>query len=162
MLSGLQERSREEGFTLIELLVVMIIISILMAIAIPTFLGQKENAKATSAKANIKSVQDAIEACAAADPSGSYQGGTPPCWQLASVTALEPGLKSAITGSGGSCAIATASACVTQTASADRDSYTITAVASTSGGNTTFVLTKNGTGVTKTCTGSKKVCHGTW
>ena len=80
MLARLRERSEaESGFTLIELLVVMIIISILMAVAVPTFLSQKNNALKTQATSNIKQVITALESCAAAITQGGYNDGTLNC-----------------------------------------------------------------------------------
>jgi type IV pilus assembly protein PilA len=58
-LSHLLKRKDNEGFTLIELLVVIIIIGILSAIALPSFLNQASKAKQSEAKNYVGAVQRA-------------------------------------------------------------------------------------------------------
>ena len=128
MLYRLRQRlSNEGGFTLIELLVVILIIGILAAIAIPSFLNQKGKANDASAKELARTAQTTAETIAT-DNNGSYATVTPK-----TLNETEPTIPIAA-GKNAYISVASGGATeftVTATAATTENTYTIKSVAGT-------------------------------
>jgi|SRR4051794_25762259 type IV pilus assembly protein PilA len=157
-----QRLESQKGFTLIELLVVILIIGILAAIAIPSFLNQREKGQDACAKSMVRSMQTALETVYIS--TNSYATGTP--LGLATVesqvsdgkcgtgTTITTGAVSPSAGTCTSAAPAATSYCAAATSAA------------VSGGTHTFSVTRSATGaIARTCAPAGQgacVAAGTW
>jgi type IV pilus assembly protein PilA len=153
MSSPFTQRARDErGFTLIELLTVILIIGVLAAIAIPSFLNQKSKAVDASAKELARTAETTADAYST-DHNGEYTGLTP-----AELNKIEPSIQTGV-GNGNAYISSVTGAGKVGLPSAN----TVTVTATATNGDTFSIENAAGV-VTRSCVGTGGGCSAakTW
>jgi type IV pilus assembly protein PilA len=146
VLSRLRSRAgRQEGFTLVELLVVVLITGILAAIAIPTFLGQKDKANDASAKSLLTTGVTTMETYYT--DSQTYVGAD----GAGKLSAIEPSISWVLSGTS-----ADTSKNEVLVSGLSQSGFTLSTDISPT---KSYTYTKSSSGISKTCTGCT---GGTW
>lgn len=70
MMRDLMNRRRQRGFTLVEIMIVVLIIGILLAVAVPSFMNARERSRAQACRSNLRQIQAAKEQWAMANNAG--------------------------------------------------------------------------------------------
>ena len=76
IVNGVSRGTGEDGLTMLELLIVLVVIGVLVAIAIPSVLGQRNRASDAAAKANVRIAIPSLRAYHG--DHGTYAGMTIP------------------------------------------------------------------------------------
>jgi type IV pilus assembly protein PilA len=79
----------ESGFTLIELLVVLVILGVLLAIAVPSYLGFRQRAEVKAAESNVRAALPTVETYYA--DNGSYNS-----MDFAALQSIDQGINKSI------------------------------------------------------------------